>query len=80
MIYTSVDFHRDRMVGAFEDYHIWVRSVAGHPSIRYGNRRWHFWQHTATGRVDGVAGDVDRNVFYGSAADFSRFLAGTHRP
>lgn len=80
VIYTSVDFHRDRLQGAFNDYHIWVRSVAGHPSIRYGDRKWHFWQHTATGQVAGIQGNVDRNVFYGSLADWRRFLAGELPP
>ncbi len=80
VIYTSVDFHRDRLVGAFDDYHIWVRSVAGHPSLRYGGRRWHFWQHTATGAVPGVNGNVDRNVFYGSASDWAKFVNGKLAP
>lgn len=80
VIYTTVDFHRDRMVGAFNDYHIWIRSVAGHPSVRYGTRRWHFWQHTATGRVPGIRGNVDRNVFYGSPRQWQTFLVGQHDP
>lgn len=80
VIYTTVDFHRDRLDGAFDDYHIWIRSVAGHPSIRYGERKWHFWQHTATGTVPGVKGNVDRNVFYGSPGQFQAFLAGELDP
>ncbi len=80
VIYTTVDFHRDRLQGAFSDYHIWVRSVAGHPTVRYGARKWHFWQHTATGRVAGIRGDVDRNVFYGSRADWQAFVSGSLAP
>lgn len=80
VIYTTVDFHRDRLEGAFPDYHIWVRSVAGHPSLRYGERKWHFWQHTATGRVAGVRGDVDQNVFYGTPDQWKSFLTGQLDP
>lgn len=80
VIYTTVDFYADRIDGAFEDYHLWIRSVAGHPSLRYGERKWHFWQHTATGRVPGVRGDVDRNVFYGTQSDWRRFVAGELAP
>lgn len=75
-IYTSVDFHRDILVGAFPGYHFWLRSVAGHPSLKYhASRRFSFWQHTATGRIGGVTGDVDRNVYMGDAASFRRFAA-----
>ena len=74
MIYTSVDFHRDVMQGEFEDYPIWVRSVKYHPSVKYGERRWHFWQHTATGAVPGITGNVDRNCYYGSAAEWQNWL------
>ncbi len=80
VIYTTVDFHRDRLEGAFQDYHIWVRSVAGHPSMKYGERKWHFWQHTSTGSVAGVPGKVDENVFYGSPDQWKAFVAGKLDP
>ncbi|HUG60958.1 MAG TPA: GH25 family lysozyme [Methylomirabilota bacterium] len=80
VIYTSVDFYADRMREAFHDYHLWVRSVAGHPTIRYGNRKWRLWQYTATGRTAGIDGDVDHNVFAGSKTDFERFAKGELSP
>ncbi|WP_181705255.1 glycoside hydrolase family 25 protein [Chthonobacter rhizosphaerae] len=80
VIYSTVDFYRDRLAGAFGDYHIWLRSVAGHPSVRYGDRKWHFWQHTATGRIPGIRGNVDRNVFFGSPRQWQTFLMGAHDP
>lgn len=79
IIYTSVDFHADRLVGEFEDYPIWVRSVAGHPSTRYGNRAWTFWQYTGTGRLPGVDGDIDRNVFFGDRQQWEQFLGDSYR-
>ena len=75
VIYTSVDFHRDVLVGEMQDYPIWVRSVKYHPSVKYGDRRWHFWQHTATGQIPGIHGYVDRNCYYGSESDWASFLA-----
>jgi lysozyme len=80
VIYTSVDFYADRMVDAFHDYHLWVRSVAGHPSERYGDRDWRIWQYTATGRARGVSGDVDLNVFEGSDEEFRQFVSGALDP
>jgi len=75
VIYTAVDFHRDVMQGEFTDYTIWVRSVKYHPSVKYGDRRWRFWQHTAEGRIPGIRGYVDRNAFNGSASDWQSWLA-----
>lgn len=74
VIYTSIDFHRDVMQGEFTDYPIWVRSVKYYPSVKYGNRHWHFWQHTAEGHVPGIRGNVDRNAFNGSIKDWQAWL------
>ncbi len=74
VIYTSIDFHRDVMQGEFNDYTIWVRSVKCHPALKYGARRWRFWQHTAEGHVAGIRGYVDRNAFNGTVADWQAWL------
>ncbi len=75
VIYTSIDFHRDVMQGEFTDYPIWVRSVKYYPSVKYGARRWHFWQHTAEGHVPGIRGYVDRNAFNGTVKEWQAWLA-----
>lgn len=76
IIYSSVDFHRDRLVGAFPGHHLWLRSVAGHPSLKYHvSTSFSIWQHTATGRNPGVVGNVDQNVYMGSAESWRRLAA-----
>ncbi len=75
VIYTSVDFHRDALVGAFQTHQFWLRSVAGHPSAKFSDRSFAIWQHTATGQVPGVTGFVDRNVFIGSTDSWRRFAS-----
>ncbi len=37
--------------------------------------RWTFWQHTHRGRVDGIDGDVDLNVYKGTRQEWQRYLA-----
>lgn len=74
IIYTSVDFHEDNLVGQFNDYHFWVRSVAAHPSVRYPDRRWAFWQYTSTGVIPGISGETDINVFAGSAKNWQKWV------
>jgi lysozyme len=80
VIYTSIDFHRDVMQGEFSDYPIWVRSVKYYPAVKYGDRRWRFWQHTAEGHVAGIRGYVDRNAFNGSIKDWQAWLADIKPP
>jgi len=75
VIYTDINFHKDVLEGELKDYEFWLRSVAAEPHQRYRNRPWHFWQYTATGRVPGIKGHVDRNAFRGSRKDWQRWLA-----
>jgi lysozyme len=75
IIYTDITFHKDVLEGQFNNHSYWLRSVAAEPHERYRHRPWLFWQYTATGRVPGIKGDVDRNVFYGSEKDWERWLA-----
>jgi len=74
MIYTSIDFYREILVGELLEYPLWVRTVNAEPHERYGDRRWMLWQYTDMGRVPGIKGNVDRNAFAGSEDDFARFM------
>ena len=80
IIYTSVDFHRDNLVGQFEDHHFWVRSVAAHPVEKFQDRRWAFWQYTSTGRIPGIQGSTDINVFAGSEDNWKRWVSAVSKP
>ncbi|TVP96768.1 MAG: glycoside hydrolase [Roseinatronobacter sp.] len=73
VVYTTVDFYRDTGIGALRGTEFWLRSVAGHPSTVYPGQRWTFWQYTGTGRVPGIRGPVDINVFAGSVGDWTRW-------
>lgn len=74
IIYTSVDFHRDNLVGHFERYHFWLRSVAAHPTKTYDRRRWAFWQYTSTAVVPGIKGHTDINVFAGDSKVWRKWI------
>lgn len=74
IIYTSVDFHRDILVGEFKRYHFWLRSVANHPNNVYEDRRWAFWQYTSTGVIPGIDGSTDINVFAGSRKNWQNWV------
>lgn len=74
ILYTTVDFFEDNALWQLGGAEFWLRSVAAHPSDRYPGQHWRFWQYSSTGRVPGIAGQVDMNAFAGSRADWDRWL------
>jgi lysozyme len=75
IIYTDIAFHREVLGGGeFDEYPFWLRSVAAEPREVYPGRDWSFWQYTTTGQVRGIDGDVDRNAFGGSEAEWLGWL------
>ncbi|HWP65990.1 MAG TPA: GH25 family lysozyme [Candidatus Limnocylindria bacterium] len=50
--------------GRLDGHATWARSLFGRPHARFGV--WAFWQYAHNGRVRGIDGLVDLNVFQGS--------------
>jgi len=77
IIYVTVDFYAEMMhPNEFADYPVWVRSTKFEPSVHYPGRRWAFWQYQSDGRIPGIRGKTDRNVFYGTREQWRAWLAG----
>jgi lysozyme len=75
VIYVTVDFYAAIMhPNEFSDYAVWVRSTKYAPQVKYPGRRWTFWQYQSDGRVPGIRGNVDKNVFAGSRSEWVRWL------
>ena len=74
VVYTNLKFYYHHLAGHFDDYPFWI--------ARYGNSAPSvstaatiaFWQYGDRGRVAGVDGHVDLNVFVGDEHGFSRLL------
>lgn len=66
---SFVDKHLPHAPESLRDYDVWI--------ARYGEFRPYvklaFWQLTPEGRVRGIRGDVDVNVFNGNRAEFDRW-------
>ncbi|MDE4174451.1 GH25 family lysozyme [Phaeobacter sp. PT47_59] len=73
VIYTTVDFFAETGIGRLKGGEFWLRSVAGHPRKTYPGAYWRFWQYSGTGRVSGIEGDVDLNVFHDSPETWLRW-------
>lgn len=67
MLYSTKSFAADHHLWDRPDLHQWIRAIHTRPGF-LGTRDWTFWQYRV-GRVDGVAGPVDLNVFRGTAAE-----------
>src|SRR5262249_25656832 len=65
--FTSESFERI-LAGAFEDYAVFPRDVFRRPAD--AGAPWSFWQFADNGRVPGVKGRVDLDLYRGSALDF----------
>jgi lysozyme len=74
IIYTSVDFFDDNGLSGFRGYPYWLRSVAGHPTEKYADHPFTFWQYTGTGVIPGIRGNADINVFNGDMGQWKKWL------
>lgn len=73
IIYTNVDFYKAHLKDDFDGYPLWIAHYLQkeRPSIY---REWAFWQHSESGRVNGIVTRVDFDVFNGDSADFRKLL------
>lgn len=59
----------------FLDYPLWIANYEVQcPDVPAPWDNWLFWQYTATGSVDGIGGNVDRDWFNGSMAELEDFV------
>lgn len=72
ILYTYYKFRKDYLnTPEFDRYPYWIAHYYV-DSLEYkGN--WKFWQHTDAGKVDGIKGYVDVNIFNGDIQDLMDF-------
>lgn len=75
IIYTYYKFKTRYLDDArFEDYPYWIAHYYV-DSVEYKGR-WKFWQHTDAGRLPGIKGAVDLNIYNGSFYDLRQMTIG----
>lgn len=77
ILYTYYKF-KEKYLSApvFDDYPYWIAHYYV-PKIEYKGA-WKFWQHTDAGRLPGIKGRVDFNVYNGSYYDLKKLTIGSH--
>jgi lysozyme len=78
MIYTAPGFWSGLGTSGFGGYPLWVAEYGvSEPTLPSGWTFWDFWQHSESGQVPGIQGDVDLNVFSGALSALQQaFPAG----
>jgi lysozyme len=78
VIYTSGDFS-SVYLNDFQIQRFWVRDVLLSPNLD-GTKAWQFWQFSEKGRVPGIEGFVDLDVYNGPADHFDAPSRGITTP
>ncbi|WP_165242882.1 glycoside hydrolase family 25 protein [Corynebacterium lizhenjunii] len=81
MIYTYRYFWTDHMANTtqFSEFPLWLAAYQNQaPAPVGGWKKLAFWQRSDSGRVNGITGPVDLNLFNGNAAQLEAFAAGNH--
>ncbi|MBW7844152.1 MAG: glycoside hydrolase family 25 protein [Bacteroidia bacterium] len=69
IIYTNYGFYKHMLTGnEFKKYPLWIAHYKT-PDLNEKLTTWDFWQHSDRGRVSGIRGSVDFNVFKGDFDD-----------
>lgn len=70
IVYSNQKFYNQHLAGLVYDYPVWLARYTElrKPDLTDGHA-WHFWQYGNRGRLNGIVGDVDFNVFNGNIND-----------
>jgi GH25 family lysozyme M1 (1,4-beta-N-acetylmuramidase) len=64
-VYANTNWFSEKInVSSLTSYHIWLAQYAETPT--YSRSRYDIWQYSASGRINGISGDVDLDISYRS--------------
>lgn len=72
VLYVTEEIYADYLQDEVGIYPLWFRDIYFEPNA--DGMQWLFWQYANRGRVKGINGPVDLNVFNGSETGFKRLL------
>lgn len=77
IIYTYYKFKEQYLSApVFEDYPYWIAHYYV-DKVQYKGK-WKFWQHTDVGKLPGIKGYVDFNIYNGSYYEFKQLCIGNN--
>lgn len=75
-VYSNKEGYFDILRTAAPGANLWICSFSPNPI----NTEWTFWQYNHHGKVKGIKGDVDLDVFCGSESEWNNYLKGAVWP
>jgi lysozyme len=76
IIYGNADAILELVDASFDEFSLWVAYHRTKPLRLSGRNPWSLWQYTVSGRLAGIEGMVDQNVFFGTNEQFDLFASG----
>ncbi|MGB4258973.1 MAG: GH25 family lysozyme, partial [Phycisphaerae bacterium] len=88
LIYTNTNYATYELDSSLADRDLWIAQYWTYPDPENGQpnigifNNWVFWQWTSHGKVPGIPGDADLNVFNGTLAELENYIipGGTITP
>ncbi|MEC4112559.1 glycoside hydrolase family 25 protein [Myroides pelagicus] len=72
VLYSGEHYYNNYLHREFPDHIIWIANY--NFFVEEIKDHWHFWQFTENGRIKGIKGKVDLNVYNGTKADIRKLL------
>lgn len=72
IFYTTAKFYHIVLLGHFNQTPLWIRDYQARPQLQ--DRQWTFWQYSRQGKIKGINGAVDLNVFYADQDTWQQFI------
>jgi lysozyme len=69
IIYTSQKYYYNYVVGNFDDYPLWIAKYGNSKPQLVNEGKFKIWQYGNKGKIGGIEGNVDLNVFLGTQAE-----------
>lgn len=74
LIYASPSFFSEHFDATLDGTPYWLAEYASAPRPPSGDKTWVLWQHSSSGSVKGISGQVDLDWFAGDANALKEFL------
>ncbi len=69
ILYTNMNFYNQHLAGQVDSYPLWIARYSHRQPRLTGQPDWQFWQYGQRGRLPGIRGYVDFNVYRGALSE-----------
>lgn len=74
IIYTNLKLYYKYLLGNFDEYDYWIARYEAKTPWLAATKQWVFWQYDNKGKIKGIEGNVDLNVFRGDSVELKHLI------